>query len=95
MAKLFAHQSHTIIIWCSIKFISILKTYHKYGVFEVGMSKAGEINNLSKIIRPHIGIITNIGEAHIENFKNVKGIADAKGENNQQYKKKRNNNSKS
>ena len=44
------------------------------------MSKAGEINNLSKIIRPHIGIITNIGEAHIENFKNVKGIADAKGE---------------
>ena len=60
--------------------LSNLKTYHTYGVFEVGMSKAGEINNLSKIIRPHIGIITNIGEAHIENFKNVKGIADAKGE---------------
>ena len=44
------------------------------------MSKAGEIDNLTKIIRPHIGIITNIGAAHIENFKNVKGIADAKGE---------------
>ena len=44
------------------------------------MSKAGEINRLSKIIKPHIGIITNIGEAHIENFKNLKGIADAKGE---------------
>ena len=44
------------------------------------MSKAGEINLLTKLIRPHIGIITNIGEAHIENFKNLKGIAEAKGE---------------
>ena len=44
------------------------------------MSKAGEINKLSKLIRPHIAIITNIGEAHIENFKNLKGIADAKSE---------------
>ena len=52
----------------------------KYGVFEVGMSKAGEIRNLSKLIKPHIGIITNIGEAHIENFKNIKGIAGAKSE---------------
>ena len=44
------------------------------------MSKAGEINKLSKLVRPHIGIITNVGEAHIENFKNLRGIADAKGE---------------
>ena len=44
------------------------------------MSKAGEINALSKLVSPHCAIITNIGEAHIENFKNLKGIADAKGE---------------
>ena len=44
------------------------------------MSKPGEINTLSKLIKPNIAIITNIGEAHIENFKNLKGIADAKGE---------------
>ena len=44
------------------------------------MSKPGEISALTKLIRPHIAIITNIGEAHIENFKNLKGIADAKGE---------------
>ncbi len=44
------------------------------------MSNAGEINALTKIIRPHLGIITNIGEAHIENFKNIKGIAEAKSE---------------
>ena len=53
---------------------------HEYGVFEVGMSKSGEIDKLTKLIRPHVGIITNIGEAHIENFKNLKGIARAKGE---------------
>ena len=52
----------------------------KFGIFEVGMSKTGEINKLSKLIRPHIGVITNIGEAHIENFKNIYGIAKAKSE---------------
>ena len=60
--------------------LSNLSLFDKYGVFEVGMSKAGEIKNLSKLIRPHLGIITNIGEAHLENFKNVKGIAKAKSE---------------
>ncbi len=60
--------------------LSQLNTKHKYGVFEVGMSKKGEINALTKLIRPQIAIITNIGEAHIENFKNLRGIADAKGE---------------
>ena len=60
--------------------LSQLSINDKYGVFEVGMSKAGEINTLTKLIRPNLAIITNIGEAHIENFKNTKGIADAKGE---------------
>jgi UDP-N-acetylmuramoyl-tripeptide--D-alanyl-D-alanine ligase len=60
--------------------LSNLSVEDKYGVFEVGMSKAGEIKNLSKLIQPHIGIITNIGEAHIENFKNINGIAKAKAE---------------
>ena len=60
--------------------LSNMNVIHRYGVFEVGMSKKGEIKNLSKIIRPHIGIITNIGEAHIENFKNISEIAKAKAE---------------
>ena len=60
--------------------LSNLESSHKFGVFEVGMSKSGEINNLSKIVKPHIGIITNIAEAHIENFKNLRHIAKAKGE---------------
>ena len=60
--------------------LSNLSAEDKYGVFEVGMSKTGEIKNLSKLIQPDIGIITNIGEAHIENFKNIYGIAKAKAE---------------
>jgi len=60
--------------------LSNLSLEDKFGVFEVGMSKSGEIRNLSKLIKPHIGVITNIGEAHIENFKNINGIAKAKSE---------------
>ena len=52
----------------------------KFGVFEVGMNKAGEINYLTKIIKPNVGVITNISYAHIKNFKNLKGIAKAKSE---------------
>ena len=60
--------------------LSQLKTNDKFGIFEIGMSKSGEINFLSNLVKPHIGIISNIGEAHIENFKSLKDIASAKGE---------------
>ena len=60
--------------------LSNLSYDDKFGVFEVGMSKAGEIKSLAKLIQPHIGIITNIGEAHLENFRNIDGIAKAKSE---------------
>ena len=40
-------------------------------LFEAGISKPGEMNNLSKIIQPEIGIFTNIGDAHQENFTSV------------------------
>jgi UDP-N-acetylmuramoyl-tripeptide--D-alanyl-D-alanine ligase len=60
--------------------LSNLSIEDKFGIFEVGMSRAGEIRNLTRLIRPHIGVITNIGEAHIENFKNISGIAEAKSE---------------
>ena len=55
-----------------------LEQNHRFAVLEVGMSKKGEINKLSKLINPHVGIITNVAEAHIKNFKNLKGIAKAK-----------------
>ncbi len=52
----------------------------KFGIFEIGMDKKGEIDRLSKIIKPNIGIITNISYAHSKNFKNLFGIAKAKSE---------------
>ena len=60
--------------------LSNVEKKHKYSVFEIGMSKAGEINTLSALVKPKIAIITNVAEAHIENFKDLKGIANAKSE---------------
>ena len=57
-----------------------LENNHEYGVFEIGMSNSGEIRSLSSVVKPDIAIITNIGEAHIENFNNLNGIAKAKSE---------------
>ena len=44
------------------------------------MNKFNEINKLSALVKPHIGIITNVSEAHLENFRNIKDIAKAKSE---------------
>jgi len=52
----------------------------KFGVFEIGMDKKGEIDHLSKIVKPNIGVITNISYAHSKNFNNLFGIAKAKSE---------------
>lgn len=52
----------------------------KFNIFELGMSSKGEINNLSKILIPNIGVITNIGPAHLKNFRNLHDICLAKAE---------------
>ncbi len=51
-----------------------------YGIFEIGMDKKGEIDFLSQIIKPDIGIITNISYAHAKNFRTLFDIAKAKSE---------------
>lgn len=52
----------------------------RYGVFEMGMNHAGELSALTRIVRPHVAMITAIAPAHIEFFDSIEGIADAKGE---------------
>ena len=65
-----------------------LKKNDDFGIFEVGMDKKGEIDYLSKIIKPDVGVITNISYAHIKNFKNINQIASAKSEIIKNIKKK-------
>ncbi len=44
---------------------------HNFGIFEAGISKVGEMERLQRIIKPTIGILTNIGSAHDEGFLNI------------------------
>ena len=60
--------------------LSNLKNNIDYGVFEIGMDKKGEIDNLSKLVRPEVGVITNIAGAHFRNFNTLYDIAKAKAE---------------
>jgi UDP-N-acetylmuramoyl-tripeptide--D-alanyl-D-alanine ligase len=51
-----------------------------YGVFEIGMNHPFEIIPLSGFVRPHVAVITTVEPVHLEHFRGVSGIADAKGE---------------
>ncbi|WP_309085282.1 UDP-N-acetylmuramoylalanyl-D-glutamyl-2,6-diaminopimelate--D-alanyl-D-alanine ligase [Chelativorans sp.] len=51
-----------------------------YAVFEIGMNHAGEIEPLTKLVKPHIAIITLIAAAHLGHFNSLDDIARAKGE---------------
>lgn len=51
-----------------------------YGVFEMGMNHAGELAALTRMVRPHVAIVTTIAPAHMEFFGSEEAIADAKGE---------------
>jgi UDP-N-acetylmuramoyl-tripeptide--D-alanyl-D-alanine ligase len=53
---------------------------HEAAVVELGMNHAGEIRDMTRICEPTVGVITNVGPAHVEYFRNVDAIARAKGE---------------
>tara|TARA_R110002096_G_scaffold179153_2_gene356122 strand:+ start:2162 stop:3535 length:1374 start_codon:yes stop_codon:yes gene_type:complete len=61
--------------------LTILETNaeHNLGVFEMGMNHPGEIEVLAEIAAPNVGIITNVGTAHLEFMKTREAIALEKG----------------
>lgn len=62
--------------------LTLLKLHsgHEVAVIEMGMNKSGEIRVLATMAQPNIGIITNVGEAHLEGLGSIEAIKEAKGE---------------
>lgn len=52
----------------------------RYAIFEIGMSHAGEIAPLVRMVRPGVAIVTTVVAAHLEHFGSEEAIADAKAE---------------
>jgi UDP-N-acetylmuramoyl-tripeptide--D-alanyl-D-alanine ligase len=52
----------------------------EYAVLEMGMNAKGEIAALTRLVRPHVALITTIASAHIEHLGSMEAIADAKAE---------------
>ena len=58
--------------------LSMFNTPHSSEFAVLKNGPKGEINHLTKLIKPNLGLITNISYAHIENFKNLNQIAETK-----------------
>ncbi len=57
-----------------------LREKHNAAVVEIGMRGLGQIETLAKVVKPTIGIVTNVSEAHIELLGSIENIAKAKSE---------------
>src|SRR5678815_5233020 len=57
-----------------------VERYQNFGVLEMGMSAKGEIRKLASIAEPNEGVVTNVNPVHLEFFKSVDEIAEAKAE---------------
>lgn len=57
-----------------------VERYQNVGVLEMGMSAKGEIRKLASIAEPNEGVVTNVNPVHLEFFKSVDEIAEAKAE---------------
>ena len=57
-----------------------LTAKHRYAVIEMGANHSGEIAYLTQMTQPNVGLVTNIGPAHLQGFGSMAGVAQAKSE---------------
>lgn len=57
-----------------------IRQEHKAAVVEIGMRGLGQIESLAKFVKPQIGVVTNVGETHMEILGSLENIAKAKAE---------------
>ncbi len=60
--------------------LAALPAAARFGVFEIGMNRAGEITPLTCLVKPHVAVITGVAPVHLEFFGSVADIAAAKEE---------------
>ena len=73
------HGNHNSLVGLPMSILTLDESYEA-AVYEMGMSMKGQISNLSRIVKPDIAIITNVGNMHIEFLGSREAIRDAKCE---------------
>ncbi|MFW6312563.1 MAG: UDP-N-acetylmuramoyl-tripeptide--D-alanyl-D-alanine ligase [Spirochaetota bacterium] len=73
-STVYSHGNHNSDIGLPLELLRI-REEHVYGVFEMGMNRVGEIRQLAELVEPDIGVITNVGRAHIGMVGTQEGIA--------------------
>lgn len=56
-----------------------LRADHQIAVIEMGANHPGEIAELVEIVQPNVGLITNVGKAHLQGFGSLEGVLKTKG----------------
>ena len=57
-----------------------LKPHHEVFIVEMGAKQRGDIKEICDLVEPHMGIITSVGEMHLETFGSIEGVARTKFE---------------
>lgn len=57
-----------------------LKPYHQVFIVEMGAKQVGDIKEICDLVHPHVGIVTSVGNMHLETFKTLQGVGKTKFE---------------